>query len=162
MTIFKLTKSFALLLSLFMLVSCASKQIVTNQPEIQEQPKLLFLNYNIVKIDNSLKNITLINQKTTVGKLKSKAKAKLKLNLGDLECISLDKDFNEIDKHSIKNPLVKIVEFINDLGNFEKRIIDLDSTQFSIRLQLPLKAKYIIISELTPTGAKKHITTKIE
>ena len=69
--------------------------------------------------------------------------------------------FNEIEKNSIKNPLIKIVEFINDLGNFEKKIIALDSAQFSLKLQLPPKAKHIVISELTHNGTKKHITTKI-
>ncbi len=159
--ILKLSKTTMYLLGFFLFLSCASQQVVTNSTEIQEKSKLLFLNYNIVKIDSTSKNITLISQKTTEGKLKNTSKAEIKTSIGDLECISLDKDFNEIEKKYIKNPLVKIVEFVNDLGNFEKKILDLDSAQFSLRLQLPPKAKHIVISELTQNGNKKHITTKI-
>ena len=61
-----------------------------------------------------------------------------------------------------QNPLKKIIEYINDLGNFEKKIFDLDSAQFSIRLQLQSNVKYIKISELTKTGPKIHITTELE
>ena len=163
MTILKLTKTTTLLLLLFVVLSCASKQqIISEESKIIPKPKLLFLNYQISKTTDNKKTIVLINQKTIDGKLKNKTKTELKTSLGDLEYIILDNDFNEIGKNSIKNPLVKIVEFINDLGNFEKRIIDLDSAQFSMRLQLPLNAKYIVISELTQTGTKKHITTEIK
>ena len=56
----------------------------------------------------------------------------------------------------------KIMEYINDLGNFEKKVFDLDSAQFSIRLQLQYDVKYIKISELTTKGQKELITTELE
>jgi len=151
------------LLLLLVVMACASTQeVIENDPKIELQPKLLFLNYKISKTSKGEKNIALINQKITDGKLKNTSKVDEKTSFGDLECISLDENFNELDKHSIKNPLVKIVEFINDLGNFEKRIIKLDSAQFALRLQLQSKVKYISISELTQSGIKKHLTTEIE
>lgn len=143
--------------------SCASKQVLTEKESIaHSEPKLLFLNYKIAKTTNDEKTIILINHKVTDGKLKNTSLIEEKLNLGDLEYNLLDKSLNEIEKKSVKNPLVKIVEYINDLGNFEKRIIDLDSAQFSLRLQLPNNAKYIVIKELTQTGLKKHVTTEIK
>lgn len=161
-TFFKLGETYIFLLSFILILCCASQQVVTHVTEIDEKPKLLFLNYNIVKIDDTKKIISLINQKTIEGRLKGKTNPEFKGILGDLECSILDSGSNEIEKMSIKNPLVEIVEFINDLGNFEKRKIDLDSAQFSIRLQLPPKSKYIVIRELTQTGKKNHITTEIE
>ena len=147
---------------LFIISSCASKQQITSEEtQIIPKPKLLFLNYKISKPTNEEKTIVLINQLVTDGKLKNKSTVEGKLSLGDLEYTLLDADFNEIEKNSIKNPLIKIVEFINDLGNFEKKIIALDSAQFSLKLQLPSKAKHIVISELTNNSIKKYITTKI-
>ena len=144
------------------LLSCVSRQsIITEEPSIKTEPKLLFLNYEIVKL-NDEKNISLINQITADGRLKGKMTSKNNTSIGDLECIVLDKDLNQLEKHSIKNPLKKTVEFINDSGNFEKKILDLDRVQFSIKLQQQPKAKYVVISEITKTTIKKHITTKID
>ena len=162
MSILKLTKTTTLLFILFVVMSCASRQQVSSEEsKISPKPQLLFLNYSISKNADDEKTIVLINQIITDGKLKSKTKSEEKTSPEDLECLILDKDFNELEKIIIKNPLLKIVEFVNDLGNFEKRILDLDSVQFSLRLQLQPKAKHIIINELTPTGVKKHSTTKI-
>lgn len=79
------------------------------------------MNYEIVKL-NDEKNISLINQITADGRLKGKMTSKNNTSIGDLECIVLDKDLNQLEKHSIRNPLKKTVEFINDSGNFEKNI----------------------------------------
>jgi hypothetical protein len=163
MATYNVLKTSSLLLSIILVMSCASKQqIIENDIEIEQYPKLLFLNYTINKGENGEKTIALINQKTTDGKLKNKSEKKEKTSFGDLECITLDKDLNQIGLHAIKNPLKKIVEYINDFGNFEKKILDLDSAQFSIRLQLQSKVKYVRISELTKEGTKKHITTEIK
>ncbi|MFD2823076.1 hypothetical protein ACFS5M_05310 [Lacinutrix iliipiscaria] len=162
MSIFKLTKITTLLFILFVVMSCASKQQVSSEDlKVISKPQLLFLNYSISKNASDEKTIVLMNQIITDGKLKNKSKTEEKTSIEDLECLILDKDFNELEKISIQNPLLKIVEFVNDLGNFEKRILDLDSAQFSIRLQLKPKAKHIVINELTPLGVKRHITTKI-
>lgn len=152
------------ILSASMLVfSCASKQETTTKEEmiIKSDPKLLFLNYQMQKL-NDKTNITLINQITTDGKLKDKTKTQVSTTVGDLECLVLDERLIQLERHTIKNPLKKIVEFINDAGELEKRQLDLDSAQFSLKLQLHPKARYIIINEITETNPIKHISTKIE
>ena len=156
-------KSIRPFLLFILIIGCASKQLVIDHnSDIEEQPKLLFLNYMINKMDNGEKNIKLINQIITDGTLKKMTKTSDEKSLGDLECATYDKDLNQIGIHSIKNPLKKIMEYINDLGNFEKKIFDLDSAQFSIRLQLQYDVKYIKISELTTKGQKELITTELE
>ena len=151
-----------LLTLLIGLLSCASKQhIVTEEEPIITQPKLLFLNFEIVKL-NDTKNVSLINQITTDGKLKRHTNEETKGDIGDLEYLILDKDLNQLEKQYIKNPLKKVIEFINDSGNFEKKILDLDSTQFSIKLQLQPKVKYIVINEIKPSGIKQLDTVKIK
>jgi hypothetical protein len=158
-----ISKKNTLLLVLIVVISCAvKKEAIQNDAEITFQPKLLFLNYEISKTDNGAKKIELISQKITEGKLKKTTKKNYETRLGDLECITLDKNLNQIGSYAVKNPLKKIMEYINDLGNFEKKIFELDSAQFSIRLQLQSDVKYIRIYELTKTGLKEHITTELE
>lgn len=153
----------AVIVLLLCLVSCASKQqVIAKEPEVVIPQKIIFINYLLVKNAQDEKSITLINQIKAEGKLKGKPEKVENPSFGDLEYIFLDKDFKEIEKHALKNPLKKTVEYINDFGKFEKRVLDLDSVQFSIRMQLHPKAKYIVITELTTTKQKKHITTKID
>lgn len=151
-----------LLTLLIALLSCASKQhIVTEEEPIITQPKLLFLNFEITKL-NDIKSVSLINQIKTDGKLKGHTSEDTKGDIGDLEYLILDKDLNQLEKHYIKNPLKKVIEFINDSGNFEKKMLDLDRSEFSLKLQLKPKAEYIVINEITSEGITKLNTTKIE
>ncbi|WP_179354519.1 hypothetical protein [Winogradskyella vidalii] len=153
--------TFALLLFIGLL-SCASKQQTqTAESAIEAQPKLLFLNFEIEKI-NDKKSVTLINQITTDGQLKGRIKKGQKPNLEDLECLVLDKDYNVIEKHPVNNPLKKIIEFVNDSGNLEKKILDVDRAEFSLKLQLHPHAQYIQINEITATGTLKHCLTEIQ
>ncbi|EPR73111.1 hypothetical protein ADIWIN_1892 [Winogradskyella psychrotolerans RS-3] len=41
-------------------------------------------------------------------------------------------------------------------------MLDLDRSEFSLRLQLKSKAEYIVINEITSEGITKLNTTKIE
>ncbi|WP_179348402.1 hypothetical protein [Winogradskyella pacifica] len=151
-----------LLTLLIALLSCASKQhIVTEEEPIITQPKLLFLNFEITKL-NDIKSVSLINQIKTDGKLKGHTSEDTKGDIGDLEYLILDKDLNQLEKHYIKNPLKKVIEFVNDSGNFEKKMLDLDRSEFSLKLQLKPKAEYIVINEITSEGITKLNTTKIE
>ncbi|REE08660.1 hypothetical protein DFQ09_106127 [Winogradskyella pacifica] len=151
-----------LLTLLIALLSCASKQhIVTEEEPIITQPKLLFLNFEITKL-NDIKSVSLINQIKTDGKLKGHTSEDTKGDIGDLEYLILDKDLNQLEKHYIKNPLKKVIEFVNDSGNFEKKMLDLDRSEFSLKLQLKPKAEYIAINEITSEGITKLNTTKIE
>jgi len=151
-----------LLILLIALLSCASKQhIETEEEPIITQPKLLFLNFEITKL-NDIKSVSLINQIKTDGKLKGHTSEDTKGDIGDLEYLILDKDLNQLEKHYIKNPLKKVIEFVNDSGNFEKKMLDLDRSEFSLKLQLKPKAEYIVINEITSEGITKLNTTKIE
>jgi len=151
-----------LLILLIALLSCASKQhIITEEEPIITQPKLLFLNFEITKL-NDIKSVSLINQIKTDGKLKGHTSEDTKGDIGDLEYLILDKDLNQLEKHYIKNPLKKVIEFVNDSGNFEKKMLDLDRSEFSLKLQLKPKAEYIVINEITSEGITKLNTTKIE
>jgi hypothetical protein len=60
----------------------------------------------------------------------------------------LEKDHKPLETLIIKNPLEKVVEFVNDSGDLEKRMIDIDKTDFTFRMPFPDKAEYVHIQLL--------------
>ncbi|MGJ8549704.1 hypothetical protein [Winogradskyella wichelsiae] len=155
----KMTYLFVLLISL---LSCAStQQLVTDKAPEKPQAKLLFLNFEIVKL-NDTKSVSIINQITADGQQKRNRNKDISGTIGDLECVLLDKDYNQLETYYIENPLHKIIEFINDSGDLEKKILDLDRSEFSLKLQQNPHAEYIIINEITTEGTIKLNNLKIE
>ncbi|WP_346882986.1 hypothetical protein [uncultured Algibacter sp.] len=97
------------------------------------------------------------------GKFKN-PKTTTKDTYGDLICLQLDKKSNILERTTIKNPLFKTIEFIDDSKSFHTKHIDLDSTNFSVRLQLKQNAQYISLIEVNLNNtsvSKPLITTKL-
>ncbi|MDO7170771.1 hypothetical protein [Mariniflexile sp. AS56] len=156
----------ALLLLIALQFSCASKkqvvEVVTND---DAHPRLVFLNYSISKDINGKKNMQFINKTITDGKLRNTPNKHLKIGLiGDLKCIQLDENSTEITSLTLKNPLSKHIEFINDSLIFENKKIDLKSAPLSLRLQLHSKTKFIAINEITDSlqNSTPLIITKLD
>lgn len=148
-------------------ISCASKKnIAVDENIIEALPsKIIFLNYSISKDVNGKKTIEFINKIITDGKLKNNAKTYLETgNLGDLKCSQLDKDSVEIKTVIIKNPLSKIIEYVNDSLIFESKKIELNRAPLLLRLPLYDKTKYISISEIVDSlqHSKPLITKKLD
>jgi len=139
---------FLLIALLVLQISCASKKnVAVNETIIEElPPKLIFLNYTISKDDHGNKHIQFINKSIADGKLKNHNSNESGI-AGDLVCVQLDKKSNELQRIIVKNPLSKSIEFLNESKSFQRKQIDLDSTQFSIRLQLNPNTKYISITD---------------
>ncbi|GGG41889.1 hypothetical protein GCM10010976_11800 [Bizionia arctica] len=146
------------LIILFLIHSCANTK---NQKDEKEEPaKIVFLTYSIQK--NPETQITFLKQKLVVGKIKGYANNDKFQSEGDLECTFLDAKKNVLQVVNIENPLRKIVEYVNDSDNLEKRIIELDSTQFIIRAPYIENTKYLEISEFSKDKqTKKLLTTKL-
>ncbi|WP_034043436.1 hypothetical protein [Wocania ichthyoenteri] len=163
-----MSQNTALLVTLFtfaIINSCASKQNSIQNSTIEElNPKLLFLNYTISVSNTGKKKIRFINKKIADGKLKSNSSKYINTgSINDLKCIQLDEKSKEIESIIIKNPLVKTVEFVNDSLIFEKKVLNLNSTPLSLRIQLNSKTKSIVISEIVDIlqNSKPLITTRI-
>jgi len=154
------------LLILFIFISCASKKNTVAETTTQEaHPKLIFLNYTLTKDNKDGKRISLINKIITEGKLKTIPNTYPKTGaVHDLICMQLDKHSNEITHITIENPLSKIIEYINDSLRFENRKVELKNAQFSLRLQLNSKTKFILISEIIDTLQQTNpiIKTKLD
>ena len=137
-----------------------SKDVFTNQSEIESSPKILFLNYSIEKTLDYKRTIQFISKKIVDGKLKNSLNLPIENGVtGDLVLTELDTKYRALNELLIKNPLVRTVEFINDSIQLQTKTITLDKAQFSMRLQLKTATKYITISNFAEN--KPLIKTKI-
>lgn len=123
--------------------SCKSKQIDSDKPA-----KIVFVNYNITKDTDGDIAINLINKIITEGKLKQDLAYKEKTEFGDLKIIQTNSKSKSIQSITIANPLVKNVEYADESGQLNRKIIELESTQFSIRMQMHPLTKYIVIEQI--------------
>lgn len=142
------------------LFSCGIKK---NSPEVHEtlenNPKLIFLNYTISKNENGEKQMGFLNKIITDGKLKNNTFPKTGV-IGDLKCMQLDENTNLLQSIIIKNPLEKVLEFVNDSLTFEKRKVELKNSELALRLQLHNKTKSIVISEIIDSLQNSKVLIK--
>lgn len=143
----------------WLFVSCGSmKNTVDNQVEIDIDPKIIFLTYSFSQDENGNKSIQFISQKTVDGKIKVSESIKNGTE-GDLICNQYDKKSNLLYSSLIKDPLNKIVEFVDESNQFQTKTINATKTQFSVRLQLKSNTKHITISNFA--DKQTLIKTKI-
>ncbi len=136
---------------MIMLLGCASKHsLSTNTDKIETAPKIIFLNYSIKKTLDGNRTIRFINKKIVEGKLKNHHNRFLKTGTSeDLQLFQLDKKSNTLQSIIIKNPLAKTIEYVDESKSLQTKKIDLDSTPFSLRLQLRPNTKYISIHPIS-------------
>jgi len=107
---------------------------------------ILFLDYQLARDStSSLYNAQLISMIIVEGSIKTIRQNAFQAEKNDLELLVLDKNQQVLTQLHIPNPLDKSVEYVNDAGQFERRLIHLDSTQFSIRLQVETEASSIML-----------------
>jgi hypothetical protein len=147
---------------LWFFISCGShKNSEPTQSSIESNPKIIFLNYSIKKTANGNRSIRFLNKIVTEGKLKNVPYDEVGVS-SDLLFFQLDKKSNILQRSIIKNPLVKNIEYLNDSRGFQRKQINLDSTQFSIRLQLKPNTKYISISDFSTFENQEKTLIKTE
>lgn len=148
-----------------MLLGCASKQsLITNTNKIDTPPKIIFLNYAIKKTSNGNRTIRFVNKKVAEGKLKNHNNESIENSTsGDLQLLQLDKKSNILQSMIVKNPLAKTIEYVDESKSFQTKSFDLDSVQFSLRLQLKPNTKYISIHDISDSkkATKPLIKTKL-
>jgi len=112
-----------------------------------ETSRILFLNYQLTR-DSTRANYSaqLINMIIREGTIKDLMKEVDQTKEDDLEVLVLDRNQQTMTHRYIPNPLDKSVEFVNDAGQLEYKMIHLDSTQFSIRLQIEPGAGSILLN----------------
>lgn len=131
---------------LFVLMSsCKSNQIDKDKEKL---PMIIFLNYNISKDSEGDIKVRFINKIVTEGKLKKDFSQKESFDKGDIICVQINRRFEPIQSVIIPNPFVKKVESIDDSGQLFMKLIELDSSNISVRMQLNPITKFIILEQI--------------
>ncbi|MFB9057255.1 hypothetical protein ACFFU9_10940 [Mariniflexile ostreae] len=164
-TVVENTASFRLIFILaFMFCSCGSiKAPSAPSSRVAKNPKIIFLNYSIKKTADGSPHLLFLDKIVVDGQLKD-TPPKETGSSGDLVCLQLDKKSKVLQRNTIKNPLIKMLEYVDKSHSFQKKQIHLDSTKFSIRLQLNPKAQYIVVfdSNVSDNQKKALIKTRIK
>jgi hypothetical protein len=122
--------------------------------EVPMSPQLIFINYKATKSKGNLIRIELINKKIVDGNLKKGDSRESISSEMNFKCVQLDENTIVIDSLYISNPLIKDVEYVNDDGSLSKKRIELDSAEFSVRLQLNHRTKFISLKTKNITLSK--------
>ena len=150
-------------LLLFFLVGSVSCMIThsnvrdeNNNEVTTSSPEIIFLNYS-ARSDrsNGEIEIRLIDKYIAEGKLKTNNPEPEISRPGDLKCITLSNRMEPIDSLIIADPLNISLESVDENNALFRKEIQLDSAQFSIRMQLSKQAYAIAIMRNTVTLDQK-------
>ena len=119
---------------------------VPGDKQTEEVPRIMFLDYQVSRDAlNETYLIKLISMIVVNGTIKEQPPALSNPVQGDLELQVLNGQQEIITRRYIADPLDRSVEYANDNGQFERRMVHLDSAQFNIRLQVEPGAGSIVI-----------------
>ncbi len=144
-----ISKALTMLLIALFFISCSGNKAISasSSAPIEKIPKIVFLNFSIEKRDNGLRTAKLVSTKTVEGKLKKQDKNIQEIP-GNLVFYQLNKGSSVLTKQILENPLKKHIEYIDDSKQFKVALVELDSTLFSLRIQLAPRTKYIALGEV--------------
>ncbi|MGC6429540.1 MAG: hypothetical protein ACON5F_00705 [Jejuia sp.] len=153
----------SILCSMMMLCCKTAKPAVASKvDEIKDKPeRIVFLNYAIKKDANGNKNIRLLTSKKVEGSLKShRTLVDGEGNSEDLICSQLNGEASIVSQTLIRNPLHKTLEYLDDSKNFKAIAMELDSSEFTVRLQLYPETQSISITDVSEQS-DPYILTKV-
>jgi hypothetical protein len=127
------------------IISCKTTYLTNTDAEIAEpKPQILFLQYHL-KQSNSKFTAQLTAKSKVEGKFKSSNEVVSRMHSSDLKMVQLDIKNKPLDSLFIDDPLHEEIEYVNTNNEFEKKIIQKDSADFFVRIQLHPKTKFISI-----------------
>lgn len=156
----------SLIVYIFWSASCSGPRNISGsagqESDIVNQNQIVFLNYAFWKDQDSFSHITLINKTVTDGKMKGSSSNHLPAREGDLKCMTLDGEMRPVSTVIIPDPLIKRVEYQQENGALASKEVELDSTVFSVRMQLEAGSRYIAISRINPSDSSFLYVTEIK
>lgn len=146
------------LLSCLALSACHSGRTVADAGRpVVTGDQLLFLNYRVFAQGYGSVGTRLLSHKVVAGRLKDIAHADTDPTPGDLQCVLLDASGQVVRLQRIENPLEQEVEFVNDDGHLERRIVQQDSAIISLRLPLPAATRSVALEHLAGNGKPNRL-----
>ena len=148
--LFMKTKSILFIAVLFLFMACrtaAIDAVVQQNSAISEVPKIAFITYEVSKeVDHKI-TINLIDVTMAEGNLKPQNDRATSVK-GNYEFIQLDQSDNQLDVRIMDNPLIQSVEYVNELGQMERKMMTFTKKEAFIRVQLHPQTKYILLQEI--------------
>ena len=133
----------------------------SNESNPDNSPRILFLNYEITRDSVNLTyTAQLINTVVAKGSLKNDPIPPIQPVTGDLELQVLNTNQQIMTTLYIANPLDKSVEFVNDTRELQRKMISLETAQFSVRLQVEPGASSTILKRITESNSENTILLK--
>lgn len=128
-----------------------------------EAPRIVFLNYAISRTSEGNPEVRFINKIITSGRVKRDVSQTQELVSGDLKVTELDGSLQPVKSLIIPNPLSRTVEYQDATGELTKKTLELDSAQFSVRMQLDAKTEAIAVEQVNAsgTGTVNLLVTKL-
>lgn len=111
-------------------------------------PKIAFLNYKAYKNPDKSIQVELVNKIITEGSIKKNHQKAHPGKADDFLCVQLDNNSSPVDSLFIPNPLIKDIEYVQTSGELGKKRIQLDSTKFTVRIQINPITKFISLTDL--------------
>lgn len=147
------------------LISCSVSKNTggssANESNPEDSPKILFLNYEITRDSiNSTYSAQLINTVAAKGSIKKDRTPPINPETGDLELQVLNAKQQILTILYIANPLDKSVEFVNDAGELQQKMISLETAQFSVRLQVEPGAHSALLTRIAGSDSENTILLK--
>ena len=148
------SKALLVLSMLSILISCSPPKNIHSsdlqEGKAEEPSRILFLDYQLARdTTTNTYNAQLINMIIRDGKIKETSNNSTQAEKDDLELLVLDGNQQIMTQRIIPNPLDRSVEFVNDAGQLESKMIHLDSAQFNVRLQFEADANSILLNRFT-------------
>ncbi|TYB79324.1 hypothetical protein [Bizionia myxarmorum] len=153
------------LIIIIILFAVNTTVLAQSSPLIQQTEKatdsMVFLTYHISKTSKAASNLEYKKTILAKGRIKGFHAEKALNKKGNLVCELLDADLNVIENLYIENPLEKIIEFVNDSGDLEKRSISLDKTDFTFRMPYTSAAKFVRMHIIANSDTINYIMLKL-
>jgi len=118
---------------------------VKEEPQ-QVEHEIIFLTYKINRADDGLA-VSLLSKKKVEGLLKSWEKEPTD---AFILCKQIDKESNVLNEVSVANPLKRVVEYSDESGMLQKKMVQLDSAEFTVRMQFNVNTKSIVLETNNP------------
>ena len=147
------------------LISCRVSKNTSGQSssetKTEESPRIFFLDYQITRDSlNTTYNARLLNLIITNGSIKEDRTTLIQPGTDDLEHLVLDQSQQIMTHRYISNPLDKAVEYVNENGELEYKMIHLDSAQFSVRLQIEPGASSAVLKRFIGDATESTLLLK--
>ena len=140
--------------------SCKVTSIPDRQNITDTAHPIIFLSYAIRQDRAQQVKIRLINKIVTDGTIKQ-VPEQTTFQTGDLKCVALDENKQALQSIIIPNPLHKSIEYEDEHGYLSRKEVWLDSTTFSVRMELYLTTKFVAVERMDTSGNSTLLITEI-